>query len=440
MRNQTFWMLVFILATSCLADASSEKVFYNFCSQPNCADGANPVADLVRDANGNLWGTTQNGGANGLGTVFELKKSSGYQALGQVYSFRGGTSDGAHPEAGLVIDPGTGTLYGTTRGGGSPLCQGGCGTIFALQPGNGSDVILHFFAGAPNDGANPTSEVLRDSTGNLYGTTTAGGQFNLGTVFRLNTHAMLTVLHSFAGAPGDGADPVAGLVFDSKSNLWGITKLGGTQNLGSVFELTFPSYTTEMHFHSFQGGPADGAQPAAALAFDQHKNNLYGTTSTGGSGGCGTGCGTVFVIQLSTDSYQVLYSFSISNGEAPIGRLAVEPISGNLYGTASLGGNTTGVCGPGGCGTAFEICAPRNTCPWTGPEYTLFRFNDGQIPPTGRNPAAGMLLDISSPEVPDSPTTIPPPSGGRGTCPTNCIGTSAQGGTGHAGVVFGLTH
>jgi uncharacterized repeat protein (TIGR03803 family) len=173
---------------------------------------------------------------------------------------------------------------------------------------------------------------------------------------------------------------------------------------------------------------------------DQVTGNLYGTTSTGGSTACGTGCGTVFVFQPSTSSYKKLYSFVIGNGEAPIGRLAVEPGSGNIYGTASLGGNRSGVCAPGGCGTAFEICAPQNMCSWTGPEYTLFRFNDGLIPHTGRNPEAGMLLGISPQAVPVIPGDFPPPSGGRGTCTSNCVGTSTAGGNNGAGVVYQLTN
>ena len=130
MRKTTLYLslvlTVFVLAAA--AHASTPTVLYNFCQQANCKDGANPEADLTLDLAGNLWGTTRNGGANGFGTIFELTKSSGFTQLGQIYSFKGGATDGAFPEAGLVLDTQTGFFLGTTSEGGMGSCTGGCGT------------------------------------------------------------------------------------------------------------------------------------------------------------------------------------------------------------------------------------------------------------------------------------------------------------------------
>src|SRR5277367_3871068 len=117
-----------VLALMNVSIASTPTVLYNFCSQTNCKDGANPEADLAVDLAGNLWGTTRNGGANQFGTIFELTKASGFTSLGQVYSFKGGSTDGAFPGAGLVFDTQTGFFVGTTSEGGTGSCTGGCGT------------------------------------------------------------------------------------------------------------------------------------------------------------------------------------------------------------------------------------------------------------------------------------------------------------------------
>lgn len=436
MVKQTLCLVALSFALFSVAEASTETVLYNFCSVSDCHDGKNPVADLVQDASGNLWGTTENGGTDNMGTIFELTERSGFRALGQVYSFRGGTNDGAHPQAGLIINSATGTLYGTTTNGGSPLCIGGCGTVFAFQPGNTGDSIIHFFLGAPMDGANPTSKLRLDGSGNLYGTTSAGGSFHMGTTFKIDTSNDETVIHNFAGAPNDGANPRGGLVFDANHNLWGTTEIGGTRNLGSIFKIIGPTLTSQSQVYSFQGAPSDGAKPGAALAFDPSTENLYGTTSAGGSttGGCGsTGCGTIFLIKNTSSSYQKLYSFAILQGKAPVARLAVDPSSGNLYGTASLGGLHGG-------GTAFEICAPQNTCSWTGTEYTLFDFDNGSRTATGGNPKAGLLLNIMIPSSLPDEGESPPPSGGRGGCTSNCVSTTANGGMNGGGTVYSLTN
>jgi|HubBroStandDraft_1064217.scaffolds.fasta_scaffold08960_3 uncharacterized repeat protein (TIGR03803 family) len=439
-------MMMIIVLFAAVPTRAAEKVLYSFCPDKSagCPDGANPVADLVLDAAGNIWGTTKNGGQSGLGTVFELTASSGFTKLGQVYSFRGGANDGANPEAGLVFSPATGILYGTTASGGSSNCNGGCGTVFALQPGSSpfTDQILHFFSGAPRDGANPTAELLMDASGDLYGTTANGGSSaacngGCGTVF-LSNPLGYRVIHNFAGS-SDGANPAAGLVFDAQNNLWGTAREGGANGFGTVFELTAAPSFGLGEVYSFKGVQSkDGANPAAALTFDTldiDGGYLYGTTSAGGLADCAGGCGTVFELQPMTGSYERIYSFTGKNGAAPIARLAIETTAGNsnygsLYGTASLGGDTAGVCGTAGCGTAFEICPPTQTCPWK--ETTLFRFNGIK----GQTPAAGMLLSVTAP---DNPKSILPPQIGKGTCTSNCIAAAAAGGTQMEGVVYQIT-
>jgi len=419
-----------------------EQVLYNFCSLPNCQDGANPASDLVLDGSGNVWGTAQNGGHYGFGTIFELTASSGFTALGVVYSFRGG-SDGANPEAGLVFDSANGSLYGTTvHGGGSAAaCSGGCGTVFSLNTATAGYQTLYRFSGAPSDGANPTAELLLDSAGDLYGTTANGGtvaancNLGCGTVFLLPPNSGSDqVLHNFVGT-ADGANPASGLTFDGQGNLWGTAVNGGAKGFGTVFELTVPSFTLGL-VHSFNGTTA--ANPAAALIFDSEDIDggyLYGTTRAGGSKKCAGGCGTVFQLLPSTSAFKILHDFSSTDGAAPVGRLALETDAtnanyGSLYGTASRGGDTAGVCGTAGCGTAFEVCPPTQSCTWR--ETTLFKF-DGV---DGSNPSAGFLLFPTQGDPDGINDGINPFQTGRGGCSSNCVASTQQGGTNSAGTVI----
>jgi len=459
MRKTTFCfsLILTVLALLHVSRAGTPTVLYNFCSLPNCTDGANPMADLTLDLSHNLWGTTKNGGADGFGTIFELTLSSGYTALGQVYSFKGGSTDGAYPEGGLVLDAQTNLFYGTTSAGGTGSCTNGCGVIFEFRPGSSTDTILHFF-GASGDGATPTAELLEDPSQNFYGTTTAGGSTNCsggcGTVFAIaplsNTYV---VLHKFTGS-ADGSDPVAGLEFDSKFDLWGTAKTGGTHNFGTVFELAEPAYTTLAYVHSFRGA-LNGANPAAALKFDSSVGGtlgtLYGTTSAGGNTACSGGCGLIFQLEISglvfTNVYKLSGAGSGKSGASPIGRLALDTSDqlhmGHLYGTASLGGSNTGACPAAGCGTAFEVCPPTRTCTYR--ESTLLDF-DGT---DGRNPSAGMLLGTPLPagllwdrQPMDGLPAEPGADGktgpltGKGACTTNCVGTGANGGANGSGVVI----
>jgi uncharacterized repeat protein (TIGR03803 family) len=271
------------------------------------ADGGEPTGGLVMDAAGDLYGTTRIGGANQAGVVFELSPSAGGGYTETIlYSFTGdlsGSRDGAQPEAGLLRDS-EGNLYGTTST--SSSNSGYYGAVFKLTPGAGgyTETTLHSFS-AGFDGVAPAGALIMDSAGNLYGTTRLGsGQTGIGygTVFKLTLHSANnyteSILYSFTGG-SDGAQPLAALVMDSTGNLYGTTSAGGNANCnngcGTVFKL---SGNNETVLFSFSGG-SNGAGPAAGLIIDS-VGNLYGTTNSGQGAGVtgGTDTGNVFEILL----------------------------------------------------------------------------------------------------------------------------------------------
>jgi uncharacterized repeat protein (TIGR03803 family) len=210
--------------------AAGEAMLYSFAGTP---DGENPEAGLIRDRAGSLYGTTVYGGtAGGYGTVFKLDKTG---KLTLLHSFAG-TPDGENPYAGLVGDS-AGNGYGTTKYGGT---AGGFGTVFKLNR-TGKLTLLHSFAGTP-DGENPLAGLVLDPAGTIYGTTFYGGTFGYGSVFEIDTTGKLTVLHSFNDSP-DGANPVGGLTRDAAGNLYGTTSDGGDlscgfSGCGTVFKVT----------------------------------------------------------------------------------------------------------------------------------------------------------------------------------------------------------
>jgi uncharacterized repeat protein (TIGR03803 family) len=276
-----------------LDSARQETVLYSFTGG---VDGATPIAGVVRDAAGNLYGTTHLGGAFNWGTVFMVDTSGNETVL---HSFDGLTGDGGDAYGGLILDA-AGTLYGTTQGGGNvnfnclPGLEMGCGTVFQITT-TGTETVLYAFAGRA-DGNTPSGNVALDNAGNLYGTsqprpTPTGG----GTIFRLDSTGKFRVLHTFTGGAG-GADPFAGLVRDSAGNLYGTTYQGGgggatcqtfLGGCGTAFKLSHAGTFTVLH--SFTGGK-DGGWLFAPLVLDT-KGNLYGTATIGGIGD-----GTVFKI------------------------------------------------------------------------------------------------------------------------------------------------
>jgi uncharacterized repeat protein (TIGR03803 family) len=363
-----------------LDTAGQETVVYSF---PGTADGGNPMAGLIRDSAGNLYGTTYQGGTAGAGVVFKVS-AAGHETV--LYTFTGG-SDGGYPQGGVIRDP-AGNLYGTTVGGGAA----GAGTVFKVDAAGGESVLYSFTGGA--DGGYPYASVVRDSAGNLYGTTVDGGTAGAGVVFKLDTTGQETVLHNFTGYPDDGGNPYAGVALDSHGNLYGTTAFGGAEDDGVVYKVG--SAGQENVILSFTYGPG-GCDPQSGVILDS-AGNLYGTTSECGA----AGYGVVYKVARSGEE-AVLYSFcsltACADGTSPGAAGVIRDSSGNLYGTTGGGGTA-------GYGVVWELGT-------SGQETVLYSFTGGS---DGGDPFAGVIRDSAG----------------------NLYGTTRDGGAKGAGVVFKL--
>jgi uncharacterized repeat protein (TIGR03803 family) len=297
----------------------------------NGANGAYPAAGLVRDRSGNLYGTTTSGGANNLGTVFELAANSG--TITTLASFAIGLDTGS-PDTRLVRDS-NGNLFGTSGRG----LIGSHGTVFEVAAGSG--VITTIASFNSTNGYDSHAGLVEDGSGNLFGVTDGGGANDLGTVFKVAAGSGgITTLASFNGS--NGANPRnAGLFEDSSGNLFGTTLYGGAHNQGTVFEVAAGTGTITT-LASFAG--ANGANPVGGVVEDSN-GNLFGVTNTGGE----YGYGTVFELAAGTDTITALASFDSANGVFPRGQL-VEDRSGSLLGITTAGGAN-------GYGTVFQLAA-----------------------------------------------------------------------------------
>jgi uncharacterized repeat protein (TIGR03803 family) len=394
---------VLIAASASFAAGPTKTVLYSF---KGGTDAANPNSSLVADLSGNLYGTTTTGGVSGWGTVYELSpptQQGGAWTEAVIYNFLGG-SDGGGPMASLILDD-AGNLYGTTLGAGGP---GHDGVVFELsaphaQGGPWTESIVHTFGGNP-DGEYPVSSLVFDRAGNLYGTTVFGGRSEAGTIFQLTPPGIQggewieKVLYSFTG-DSDGIDPQAGLILDQAGSLYGTTGGGtvfklsapvgggsnwllhvlyafggsdhrgqlsagnllgskqtlfGTQQFGqgsfltgAVFQLApgkKGSVWSESVVHQFTGG-SDGKYPYAGVIADQ-LGNLYGTTGAGGT----ASAGTVFKLShlQSGEWIEKVYSFQGgADGSGPGG--------GIIFGKGNVIYGTTGSGGTFGYGTVFQI-------------------------------------------------------------------------------------
>ena len=396
-------LLVMAIAAILPAQAQTFSVIHNFTSG---AEGWTPNAGVTIDAAGNLYGTTSSGGGNAsCGAVFELKHSgSGWVSM-PLYSFAGG-NDGCIPFGRVTIAAGGG-LYGTTYWGGGNGCSGmGCGTVFYLRPSPRAprsalapwrETVLHSFSGV-TDGANPSGDLIFDSSRNIYGTTEFGAGSNNGVIYELSPSGngwIETVLYTALNFDG-GAEPQGGVAFDSDGNLYGVFAEHGPYGYGATYELSPSGLTwTEQAIHGFTNG-SDGRIPLGGLIIDA-AGSLYGTTSNGGSGGGGV----AFELTPSGSgwTFESLYAFQQPYQCGSLDKLAMDG-AGNLYGTSFNGGRF-------GWGAVFKLTSLNGV--WT---YTAIHdFTGGS---DGLGPRSNLVFDASG----------------------NLYGTTTAGGSGNNGVVF----
>ncbi len=351
-------------------------VLYNFCGG---AAGYNPNGGLVQASNGLFYGTNTSGGAYGgvTGTIFKITSQG---ALTTLVSFDG--ADGQDPIASLV--QGTdGNLYGTTEGGGAygggPYSNG---TVFKMTLA-GSLSTLYSFDGS--DGSQ-IGTIVQGTDGNFYGTATSGGTYGSGRVFRITPTGApdLTPIYDFCSQPGcvDGANPY-GLVLGSDGNFYGAAEAGGNANAGTIFKITPSGELTTIYSFCSASGCSDGESPDAPIQGSD--GNFYGATSAGGAYGYGT------VFELTPGgALTTLYSFCAQagcpDGAYPVDGL-VQDTNGIFYGTAVTGGSVSYTCAPGffgvpGCGTIFSLSTglvpfvqPRLTMGKVGSKITILGTN-----------------------------------------------------------------
>jgi uncharacterized repeat protein (TIGR03803 family) len=296
-----------------LSAAGQESTVASF---PGPADGSEADSGVVLDSAGNLYGVSSGGGLDSQGVVYEITAAG---VLKLLHSFTGG-ADGGSPSGFLTLDS-SGNLYGTASSGGSH----GWGLVYKLDSTLHERVLYNFTGGA--DGGGPVAGVIRDSAGNLYGTTSPDSN-DLGVVFKLDTSGNETVLYAFTGG-SNGDRPSGGLFRDSAGNLYGATEYGGSGNAGVLFQLTNGGQYNLVH--EFSGGN-DGGLPTAGVVSDS-AGNLYGCTSSGGP----FGYGVIFKLAAPNAGFSTLFAFNGKDGSDCQG--LVSDSAGNLYG-AALGGSS----------------------------------------------------------------------------------------------------
>jgi uncharacterized repeat protein (TIGR03803 family) len=314
-----------------ITPAGAEMLLYSFTGAHG--DGANPNAALIQGSDGNLYGTTWDGGANNDGAVFKITPAGVETVL---HSLSGSPGDGMSPNASLVQGS-DGNFYSTTARGGAI----GDGTVFKITP-TGVETVLYSFGGTPDE-ANPLAALVQGSDGNLYGTTWDGGANGEGMVFSITPAGVETVLYSFGATKTDGTGPQATLIQDSDGNFLGTTPSGGANGDGTVFKVTPAGVETVLY--SFGASQSDGTYAEASL-IQGSDGNFYGTTSTGGANGDGT------VFRITPAGVEtVVYSFAggPTDGANPNAAL-IQGSDGNFYGTTVSGGVN-------GDGVVFKILA-----------------------------------------------------------------------------------
>jgi uncharacterized repeat protein (TIGR03803 family) len=387
-NKRLYLTLIAVFLLPALAGAQTFTTLYNFSGG---TDGASPIAGVIQDSLGNLYGTTYQGGGSDDGVVFRLDTAGNESAL---YSFSGGT-DGSEP-FGPVLRDSEGSLYGSTAYGGDLqkcLVSGpGCGVVFKIDTA-GNETVLHTFTGGKTDGCVPVGALQMDASGNLYGTASGCGAHAKGAVFKLTPNGKESLMHSFAGGSSDGAYP-GSVLMDKEGNLYGVTQGGGGKNCGGegcgvLFKLSKKGTLTMLH--RFAGGARDGCQPEGSVAMDG-AGNLYGTATVCGS----AGEGNVWKVNKS-GSETILHNFAggSSDGCLPEAGVVLDS-SGNLYGD-------TASCGASDYGTLYELSASG--------EFSLRLSFDGS---NGSQPVDNLLWTANS----------------------ELLGTAFAGGTSNFGTVF----
>ncbi len=313
------WVFLFVLSLTASLQAQF-NLLHSFAGGPS--EGASPSGSLILSGS-TLYGMTDGGGANDDGTIFKINKDgTGYAVL---HSFAGGPSDGRYPYRASLILKGS-TLYGMTFYGGTS----DAGTIFKINKNGTGFALLHSFAGGVSDGESPVgSLIIKGST--FYGTTSAGGTAGLGTIFKILTNGMgFALLHSFTGGASDGRAPYGSLIIKG-STFYGTTSAGGTDNDGTIFKIN-KNGTGFALLHSFADGASDGQSPYGSLTISGA--TLYGMTLYAGT----DNIGTIFKIDKNGTGFALLHSFAgyTSDGEWPNGSLVLK--GSLLYGLTQAGG------------------------------------------------------------------------------------------------------
>jgi uncharacterized repeat protein (TIGR03803 family) len=353
----------------------------------NSANGAEPIAGLIADAVGNLFGTTEYGGANGDGTLFEV--AAGTHALSTLVNFN--VASGVYSQAGLIADA-AGNLYGTTSSGGASTY----GTVFEVAAGTYALSTLATFN--YDNGAFPDANLLADASGNLYGTTSDGGASVSGTVFEVaaGTHTLST-LATFNVANGDQS--LAGLIADASGNLYGTTHYGGASDYGTVFEVAAGTHalSTLVNFNA-----ANGAYPQAGLIADA-SGNLYGTTVAGGA----NNDGTVFELSPQAPDLAAPTGFAASQGTFPHHVTVLwNPVNGaasyQVFRSTTNDVSTATKIGAGITGLAFN---DNSTLPGTLYYYWVRARNSSAIGPFSTSVSG--YIPLAAPAGVSATTTLP---------------------------------